>query len=821
MKSAERFTPEVKATIKAAIEDAEGQEVLFYGKVNSEALVHEIDAAGRGNEASAPALFPHMESGDVVIHNHPSGVLRPSDADLQVASQLGNQGIGFYIIDNRIKSVYCVSEPLVQEPKTPLAVGSLSDILRPGGVMSSQFPSYESRDPQIAMLEAVGEAFNEHQLAVIEAGTGVGKSLAYLLPAASWALQNRERVIISTATINLQQQLLDKDIPLAEKLLGKRVDAKLVKGRGNYVCLRRLEDTIEEMALFSQEESELEAIKKWAEVTDSGSRDDLSFFPSQDIWSRVCSESDACMGLRCPHRDRCFVLRSRREAAASNLLVVNHHLLFSDLAARVEGAGFDSTAVLPPTDHIIFDEAHSLEKSATSFFSERYNKFILFKQLRRIYSRRHNRAFGLALQLQKYSDEQDVYQTIPTLVQELHREADKLDDQLLAFLDTAGNFWIKQSTDPQQLAEALDPIRHMRTALNKLLSALERGMEKVDEKYAQESEVFETGIVIERLASQAKVLGAIERYDEQEDAICWIEKGFTSKREPFCTLIRTPLEISELMQEAVYEPHKTVIATSATLTVRKQFQYWLSRVGLNGMYQDRLSTVQLESPFHYRKQVLLAVPNDAPQPNQPGYQEYVSAFVAKSLSISEGSALVLFTSYRMLQETHAQVAPGLEERGISVLKQGGEERSKLMAHFHSDISSVLFATDSFWEGVDAPGEALRLVLICRLPFAVPTDPVVQARMEAVEKKGGNSFMNYSLPQAAMKLRQGFGRLMRRKTDRGVVCILDSRIIHKSYGKILLGSLPATGQKIESGAQVLQGMEDFFYLAGASGEAPKA
>jgi len=315
------------------------------------------------------------------------------------------------------------------------------------------------------MLEAVGAAFNEQQLAVIEAGTGVGKSLAYLLPAASWALQNRERVIISTATINLQQQLLDKDIPLAEKLLGKQVAAKLVKGRGNYVCLRRLEDTIEEMALFSQEESELEAIKKWSEVTDSGSRDDLSFFPSQDIWSRVCSESDACMGLRCPQRDRCFVLRSRREAAASNLLIVNHHLLFSDLAARVDGAGFDSTAVLPPAAHIIFDEAHSLEKSATSFFSDRYNKFALFKQLRRIYSRRHNRAFGLALQLQKYSDEQEVYQTIPTLVQELHREADKLDDQLLSFLDTSSNFWIKQSTDPQQLAEVLDPIRHMRTAL--------------------------------------------------------------------------------------------------------------------------------------------------------------------------------------------------------------------------------------------------------------------------------------------------------------------------------------------------------------------
>jgi ATP-dependent DNA helicase DinG len=466
--------------------------------------------------------------------------------------------------------------------------------------------------------------------------------------------------------------------------------------------------------------------------------------------------------------------------------------------------------VLPPSHRLIFDEAHSLEKSATSFFSERYNKLLLFKQLGRLYGRRQRRAYGLALRLQKMSSAPEIFERIPSLVQELQKEAEALDTGLLGFLNGRSSLWLKPDSESDAFESVLGPVRAVRRALGTLLTNLDEGINRIEEKYEQETEVFEIGIVQERLALLSAVLGAIERYQDEEESVCWIEKSRTSKREEYCSFIRTPLRIASLMQEAVFEPHRTVVSTSATLTVRKTFDFWLARVGLNGAFRERLDTAMLESPFEYRKRVLLAVPVDAPEPNRERYQPYVTEFIRDAIELSEGGALVLFTSYRMLQTSYEETREFLEERGISVLKQGGEDRSKLLQRFHTDISSVLMATDSFWEGVDAPGESLKLVIICRLPFSVPTDPVIQARMEMVEREGGNAFMQFALPQAAMKLRQGFGRLMRRQSDRGVVAILDSRIIRKSYGKVLLDSLPMTQRKIDEREHVLRAMEDFFY-----------
>ena len=813
MKSGERLDIEVIRRMREAIADADGNEVLFVGSFGESGLVEEIQEAARGDDSAAPALYPFMERGEVVIHNHPSGLLKPSSADLQVAGKLGNQGVGFYLIDNEVGRVYCVSEPVQTAPERPLDIGELAGCLMPGGRLSEIFPDYEPRDVQVEMLEAVGAAFNERLYAVVEAGTGVGKSLAYLLPSARWALQNDERVIISTATINLQQQLLEKDIPLVERLLGSSVNATLVKGRGNYLCLRRLQDAANEMSLFQQENSELEAVRKWAETTADGSRTDLSFYPSSEIWGMVCSEADACMGLRCPHREGCFVIKARRNAAASNLLVVNHHLLFSDMAARLEGAGFEGTAVLPPTKRIIFDEAHAVERNATSFFSTRYNKLSLFKQLRRLYTRRGEKSYGLAVSVQRFSEKPEAFKPVPSLVYSIRETAERLDQMLLAYLggEHALRLHGEMSDGIEEMVFA--PVKELRNSLAELLTALDAGLTAVRDEHEEESEVFECNTVMERLGNLSSVLSYFERLDETEDLVHWIELGRTARKEPYCSLVQTPLEVAPLMRESVFEPGRTVVSTSATLTVRKSFDFWLSRVGLRDVEEERLSTKRLDSPFAYRERVFLGIPKDAPEPkNGNEYQDFVSSFVAKSLGISEGSGLVLFTSYRMLQETYRVAAPTLRELGISVLKQGDDERSRLMSAFHRDVSSVLFATDSFWEGVDAPGESLKMVLICRLPFSVPTDPVNKARMEVIEKRGGNAFMEFSLPQAAMRLKQGFGRLMRRHSDRGVVCILDSRIITKSYGKVLLETLPATHIGIEESDHLLQSIENFLYAA---------
>jgi ATP-dependent DNA helicase DinG len=810
MNISQRLTAETAEYLRSQIEDAEGQEVLFVGSVGEEGLVEGVTATARGHDSAAPALFPFMEKGDVVIHNHPSGVLSPSDADLQIATRLGNQGIGFYLVNNEVSRVYCVSEPVSGGAEEEMDPDELAAYLEPGGAMETNFEGYEAREEQVRMLRSVVRAFNERRIAAVEAGTGVGKSLAYLLPAAWWAHRNRERVIVSTATINLQQQLLEKDIPLAEKILGVSIGAKLVKGRGNYLCLRRMEDAFEEMALFRQPGGELETIREWASQTATGDRSDLAFYPSGEVWAKVCSEADACMGLKCPHREQCFVLKARKQAAASNLLLVNHHLLFADLAARKDGAGYEGVAVLPPAKRIIFDEAHAVEKSATGFFSTRYNKLMLFKQLRRLYFPRTKSSGGLAVTVQKYSGKPELFEYIPEKVQKLYDAAEELDGALVGFLQGENTYRITGETKEELADIFAGPLTNVKQALTVLLTDLEQALSTVKEEHADESEVFEAGVVLERLGVLHSVLSRIEAVEEEEENIYWMERRAAGGRDPYVTLIATPLEIAELMREAVFEPNKTVIATSATLTVKKEFTFWLSRVGLLPYRENGLLTDRVESPFSYRERVMLAVPEDAPEPRQLEYQEYVSSFAAEALDISEGSGLVLFTSYGMLQKTYEAVAPKLEQRGIRALKQGTDDRSRLLTAFHRDVSSVLFATDSFWEGVDAPGESLKVVLICRLPFGVPTDPVIKARMEAIEQRGGNSFMEYALPQAAMKLRQGFGRLMRRKSDRGIVCILDSRIIRKSYGGVLLETLPDTEVRRKGKEELLREFEDFLW-----------
>jgi ATP-dependent DNA helicase DinG len=827
LSGAERFTAAAAAHLRRVIAEADGNEVLAIGRSGGDYAVAEIGVAARGSADRVPALKPHLERGDVVVHNHPSGSLHPSAADLQVATQLGNQGIGFYIVDNAVERVYAVAEPVSRRRRGALDATALARHLEPGGTLSREYAGYEERASQVGMLRFVAEAYNAADLRIAEAGTGVGKSLAYLIPSFDWILGNDERVVVSTATINLQQQLLQKDIPLVVRLLGKDPGCSLVKGRGNFLCLTRLHEALEEDSLFgeegagpSEEGKGLGAIERWAASTPTGSRSDLSFYPSEELWSRVCSEADACHGLRCGRREDCFVLKARREAAASRLLVTNHHLLFSDLSLRLSGLGFDASAVLPAFQHIVFDEAHNLERSATSYFSEQFSRVQVGKYISRLYSEKRGRRGGLLLALQRLFPARGEMSELRRSVRAVSDAAAFLDAQAVSLLGGEGSRRMvpHEPETPAGGASALsEPLRELAARIDVLGPAFEglwAAKDAQDAHDAQAAEgaehpvVFESKLQLRRLAHVGDLCRRFCRFRDNVEDVHWLESRRSFRGETYARFVITPLDIAPVLREAVYEPYQTVLFTSATLTVSGRFDYWKHRLGLTRIRHREVAEAVFPSPFNYNERVFLGVPADAPEPDEEGFSDFVAQFVREALLISEGRALVLFTSYALLEQTCAAVAPALREAGIPVLRQGEDDRARLLDRFRENTASVLMATDSFWEGVDAPGQALELVIVARLPFRVPSDPVLQARMEAIEAAGGNPFWELALPDAIIRLRQGFGRLMRRSDDRGAVLILDSRIARKRYGSYFLESLPPTRTVISSRRVVLDSLENF-------------
>ena len=793
MRADRRFSESAINKLKQAIHDAEGNEVFAVGVLSDDGFVSDVSVLARGHESAVLALSSWYERGDVLIHNHPSGRLAPSDADLSIAARAGEGGLGSFIVDNDVERVYVVAEPVGKRSRSAIEEDEAAAVLEEGGALSSRMPAYEPRPAQIELLRRVCRSFNQDALLAAEAGTGVGKSFAYLIPSIRWAEQNDDRVVISTATINLQQQLFEKDIPFITRILGSKVRSVLMKGRANYLCFRRLREAQRENELFEEDSVSLEAISAWAETTVTGSRSDLTFNPDEAVWSKVCSEADLCLGLRCPERERCFVLKVRRDAADARILVVNHHLLFADLAARSSGAGYESTVVLPPYERVVLDEAHNIEEAATSFFSEDFTKFSVLRQLGRLYRRRRGMETGLALILASISVSERLAEAIADSAQSVRDALDAVDAAGVALSDGTGTFRLTGARDPSLRAFLFEPLAALRLAISQCSSIVRDLIEGIGEDLADDPAVWESKAIVRRLETVGGVCGRFIEYDERPDEVFWIERKRTSKSEFFARFAATPLDVAPALEESLFAPNKTVACVSATLTVADSFNYWMGRAGISRMAERTVLTGRFPSPFPYEKAVLLASPADAPLPEEDGYRDFVDTAVLQLLQASNGSALVLFTSYEALRSSYAAARPELESAGIRCLRQGDDDRARLLKSFLEDESSVLFATDSFWEGVDAPGNTLRLVILCRLPFRSPNEPVFEARREALERRGGNAFMTLSLPEAVMKFRQGFGRLMRRSDDGGVVVVLDGRLLRKRYGEVFIRSLPETKQ----------------------------
>jgi ATP-dependent DNA helicase DinG len=713
-----------------------------------------------------------------------------------------------------------------------LDAGLILNALREGGSVASSLEYFEPRKAQLDLMELVIRCFNENAIGAAEAGTGVGKSFAYLLPAMYFAVESGERVVVSTATITLQQQLFGKDIPLVKDAIKAKVKAVLVKGRGNYLCRRRLLDALREPELAgSDEQGQLEDISRWAETSKGGGREELAFAPFESVWSRVCSDAELCMGKACPQQADCFVLALRREAAAARIIVVNHHLLFADLAARRDGAGYEAAAVLPPYTRVIIDEAHTIEKAATSFFSKEFSRIGILHYAGRLYRKRRAKKSGLLVRIcSLLSGGDDSLKNLAAALDGIRAAADELDRPGLELCGTDGVFRFSLSMSDSCGAESalFPPLLALRKKLLAFTGAAREIIKLIPDNDTDDpsasgvSSVWELNSILRRFEEIAGICSAFTNYREKPGEVMWIERrrsgagvasvgGVASYGgDAWPVFTQSPVELAESLKESLFLPNKTVVCVSATLAVSNNFNYWALRCGAAFVADRPLFTGCFPSPFPYSSAVLLAAPDDAPTPDEPGYQDFVDSSVAQLASVSGGSALILFTSYQALQSAWLAAQPELTALGIRCLKQGDDDRSRLLQTFLNDTQSVLFATDSFWEGVDAPGDTLRLVILCRLPFRTPNDPVFEARREAVEKNGGNPFMDLSLPEAVMKFKQGFGRLMRRSSDRGVVAVLDGRILKKRYGTFFLQSLPETRTSFCGFSGILRDTENFLY-----------
>lgn len=698
-------------------------------------------------------------------------------------------------------------------PEQEIPVEDASFFLSKEGPFALSSSNYEERPCQIELVKKIMQSFNESKVGVFEAGTGVGKSFAYLIPSILWAVKNKERIVVSTGTINLQHQIFEKDIPLAQKITGKKVKSILLKGRQNYLCLRKLSDAEAEMDLFTEDAEEFDTIIEWSKNTKEGCRNELDFVPSDRVWSKVNSESDGCMGGRCPFHETCFVQKVRKEANEASIVVVNHHLLFADIESRMNGAGYEDAAVLPSYKRVVLDEAHGIEDSATSFFSESFTRFSLMKQINLMFRAYHGAFSGFLIQASAVSTAGDFSQKALAAVEGIKDSLLALDQTALLALDEEMTVRIDERSE-SMLCDVFDSISRLKTSIGIFTDIVHEVLDHIDEKDLDLPSVWECKTVLNRILGFSALCTNFCTWSEHSEDVFWFQKIKIPPKTPgedflmFVQFVETPLDIAPMMNKGVFEPLETVVCTSATLRTGNNFGYWTRRTGVSFTDPERLLMADFDSPFPYRQNVLFAVPNDAPFPNSPYFQSYVEETLPKLIIASGGRTLVLFTSYESLKYAYSASHAILSGKGINLFKQGDDDRFRLLERFKEDTTSVLFATDSFWEGVDVPGSSLTQVIIVKLPFAVPNDPVFAARCEAIEKKGGSSFMQLSVPQAVIKFRQGFGRLIRRGDDKGVIVVLDRRIVENRYGKMFTTSVPMTRRMNNSLSYILDAIEKF-------------
>ncbi len=653
---------------------------------------------------------------------------------------------------------------------------SLHQFFGPNGVLAQTHPAYEFRRGQLQMAQAVEQALAEKRHLIVEAGTGTGKTLAYLLP----VIRSGLRVIVSTGTKTLQEQLFHKDVPFLEQVMSGNVSGtdapKLrvcyMKGRNNYLCRKKLYELTDRPVLNGLEEiDQFRMIKEWEAKTGTGDRAELSgLAESSVLWPKLDARIEACTGSKCKEYERCFVTEMRRRAAESDIIIVNHHLFFADLAIKRSSDGAPDAGVLPDAAAVIFDEAHELEDVAASFFGISVSNLRIADLARDV-------EFALR-------DSRLVSATLEQTIQALRQRS-----QLFFSLLPQGETRFAFETRREFLEENGDEFLNLQNTLARLNTELLAVPNKPDEFFN-----------LARRAEELRVQLTFVLESNDKNTVYWIERRGEARRaqrsQQNVFLQATPIDVSQILRHTLFSELDTAVLTSATLAVGGGFHYATGRLGL-----QHARELVVPSHFDYESQAIFYVPPDLPDPREPDFARKATDRIRRLLEITRGRAFCLFTSYAQMNDVHDRLLGELE---YPMLKQGDAPKNALLEEFRQTPNAVLFATSSFWQGVDVQGEQLSCVIIDRLPFAVPNDPVVAARIKAIDDEGGNAFFDYQVPAAVISLKQGFGRLIRSLYDRGLVCLLDNRILKKQYGRVFVESLPPYRRTTD-----LRAVEQFF------------
>ena len=796
----EKISFEAREKMAYEIAETGGNEVFFRGILDENKIVCDVEVIAKGNRYSVPAILKRMKKNEIIIHNHPSGYLYPSDADVEVASIFANKmDGGSYIVDNKVENIYIITEAYFDENKKI----DIKPYFEKNGLLSQYFKEFEYRDEQLHMATHIEKGLNDEKKVIVEAGTGTGKTLAYLIPSIQWAVENGKKVIISTNTINLQEQLLNKDIPIVKKIMSKDFKYLLVKGRGNFLCNRKhanlLSTKLIDLEDFSDDQKkQFQALINWGKETKTGDKSELYFEVDYTVWEYFQSETDICAGARCPYKAECFFMKSREERKKADILIANHHIFFSDLAIRKE-IGFNTDySILPEYGLVVFDEAHNIQKVARDYFSYEVSKYSFTKAMNQILNVAQKKKNKGQLEIlinylkkRNYEDKETIEKLLENDIRLNHGNLFKAGrdyfDRLIEIFSKGQigsvSFRIKKDEIMASSFYSMlnDVKENFSLEFNTYLKVVRKTIALLKDTEDNDGIINDFIKYTERLETFYENFKFINNLDD-EDFIYWVE---VNNKKNNSKLVATPLQIDDELSENLYSNLKQMIFTSATIAIENNFDYFKKSIGLEEETYNKI----IASPFDYDKQMKVYIPSGLPDPNDRNFLDEIEPLLKKMILKTRGRTFVLFTSYKSLNYMYYMLRDELEKNGINFFIQGMYPRTKLVEMFKNSDAPVLFGTDSFWEGVDVKGKKLVSVIIVKLPFKVPSDPVTEAIIETYELQGKNPFIEYQIPESVIKFKQGIGRLIRSKEDRGIITILDNRIVTKRYGKYFLDSIP--------------------------------